>query len=138
LQFYRIVFRYRFHRSEKRDDSKKKTLIETLLNDFNFTYRSVDEMDHLFFFFYNLHNKMRKGDLEDIQGNKFRTTPFEVFDEFNQSSVETFLNDEIGSQLVFFFLNNYAEIYISKLSGVFKDVEAIIRKLKESYINQEG
>jgi hypothetical protein len=129
-----MVFRHRFHRSEKRDDSNRQKLVDLTLNDFNFTHKSLKSYDHLFYFFYNLHTKMRKEELEDIQGRKFVGTPFEVYDSFTLPLTETFLNDEIGAQLVYFFITNYSETYLDKMKGKYKkEVTKIITQLKSKF-----
>jgi len=65
---------------------------------------------------------------------KFSNSSFAVFDDFNTKNVETFWNDDIGSQLVYFFLSNFSEIYQQNISGVYKkEVELVIAELLWKY-----
>jgi len=134
-KYYRLVFRYRFHRSEKRDDANKRRLIEIILSDFHFSFHNFVDVEHLFYFFYNVHNKMRKEEgLEDIQGHKFESSNFEVFDNFNPTNVNRFLNDQIGSQLIWFFITNYSDFYLQQMEGPFaEEVSNIVAELKSKF-----
>lgn len=104
----------------------------TTTNELCIDWSELTEVDYVYYFFYNVHNKMRKGDYEDIQGNKFRNTSFEVYDEFNPLSVEKFLSDELGSQLVRIFITNYSAGYLDIVRGSYKEeVSKIIQELKQ-------
>ena len=109
-------------------------MVETLCSDIGFNVNGIKFSDALFYFFYNAHNRMRKGDYEDLQGRKFLDSEFEVYDNFSSKSLETFLNHPLGSQLVYFFIENYSKMYLNSLSKVFKkEVTKIIEFLKQEY-----
>lgn len=78
---------------------------------------------------------MRKGTLEDLQGIKFQNSPFEVYDYFCSRNIEKFLNDPVGSQLVYNFIQNHAENYLKSMPKEFKICLAkVIEKIKDGYL----
>ena len=78
---------------------------------------------------------MRKGTLEDLQGIKFQNSPFEVYDYFCSRNIEKFLNDPVGSQLVYNFIQNHAENYLKSMPKEFKICLAkVIQKIKDGYL----
>lgn len=88
-------------------------------------------VDHIFHFFYNVHCKMRKESDEDPESSKFAGTNFEIYDEFSRLNLQKFLIDQVGSQLVYFFVKNYSDSYMQHLSKTFKKAEGSIESISK-------
>lgn len=58
--FYRIMFRLRFHRSDKRLDGNNNKMIKGFLNELGMIYEESEITDDLFTFFYKVHFNQRK------------------------------------------------------------------------------
>lgn len=79
---------------------------------------------------------MRKGDSSPTPTEKYVNTPFEVYEHFTIRNLETFVNDSIGSQLIYYFLIFCEEIYLKNLGKTFKDkITKVIENLKQSYLH---
>ena len=81
---------------------------------------------------------MRKGEENINSSYMLKDTPFEVFYEFSHSNFEKFIVDEVGSQLIYFFVKNYSNSYLkcmrktfSKAEKEVKSVTLFIDKIKE-------
>lgn len=58
--FYRIMFRLRFHRSDKRTDGYNQRIVRVFLNELGIWYEEDDICDRVFTFLYKVHYNQRK------------------------------------------------------------------------------
>jgi hypothetical protein len=96
-KFFRLIFKLRFHRCDKRKDSNRRVLIDTVLHDLGITASEYDT-NEIFYFFYPYLNKLRK---ENIVDEKFKSNYFsQVFATYNDRNKKRFVYDLLGSQLL--------------------------------------
>jgi hypothetical protein len=71
--FYRIMFRLRFHRSDKREDGNNSVMVKAFLKEIGILYEPEEDFDELFIFFYKVHYNQRKQDFLNLSmENKIR------------------------------------------------------------------
>ena len=110
------------------------TLVKTFLKEMGFVYESDEVIKQLFSFLYISFISLRKGEIKDPKRFDLKGTTLEVFENFNEETREKFLADKLCSQLVYFFLANFASIYTEFLSGFFSNkAKIIINELKDMY-----
>lgn len=110
--FYRIIFKSRFHRSEKRDDSNRDILVKIFLEEMGITDISMINTMSVFDFLYKAHYKARSTN----EGKKFKeminTTPMRIYYYYSEGAKTKFLRDDLCSRLLYFFLVNFGEMYL--------------------------
>lgn len=130
-KFYRLYFRHRFHRCDKRKDSNKARLISTVLNELGINTTDFDA-DEVFYFFYPVLDKLRKGRSKSAQ--EIPSTFSQVFNKYSEEGKDEFLFHPLSSQLVCFFIMNYGDYYVNKMKNSYKvKLEKIIEELKKIY-----
>ena len=58
--FHHIMFRLRFHRSDKRTDGYNQRIVRVFLNELGIWYEEDNISDRVFIFFYKVHYNQRK------------------------------------------------------------------------------
>jgi hypothetical protein len=108
--FFRIIFKSRFHRSEKRDDSNRDLLVKIFLEELGITDAAYVNTISVFDFLYKAHYKARSTN----EGKKFReiinSTPMRIY--YCEASRDKFLQDDLCSRLLYYFLFNFGEMYL--------------------------
>ena len=127
--FYRLMFRLRFHRSDKRSSDNSSMIVETILKEIGISIVGYNNFDDAFQFFYKVHYNQRKEVEDNFAPHLFMNSAFKVFDEYSEESRDTFLNDYLGSRLTFYFIKNFGQIYLSKIEGKYKQKVQIIMNL---------
>ena len=93
--FYRIIFKSRFHRSEKREDSNRDVLVKIFLEELGITGISNINTISVFDFLYKAHYKARGTN----EGMKFKeiinSTPMRIYYYYSENSRNHFLNDDL-------------------------------------------
>ena len=65
--FYRVMFRLRFHRSDKRSDGNNGRMVQVFLNELGVFHYDNEITDEVFTFFYKVHYNQRKpGDIMEM------------------------------------------------------------------------
>jgi hypothetical protein len=130
--FYRMIFKSRFHRSEKREDSNRDILVKIFMEELGITGISMVNTIAIFDFLYKAHYKARNTD----EGTKFReminTTPMRIYYYYSESIRNNFLHDDICSRLLYYFLVNFGETYLSCIQkNLAESVREIIRYVQK-------
>ena len=132
--FYRLMFRLRFHRSDKRSDDNSSMIVETILKEIGISVKGYDNIDYAFQFFYKVHYNQRKGVENYDEMPSLMNSNFRVFEEYSDENRDMFLDDYLGSRLVLYFIANYGQTYLSRMSGQFKEkVQKIMKILSVRY-----
>jgi hypothetical protein len=127
MRFFRLVFRLRFHRWDKRNDNNQETLVETIIYELGFKNWDY-ELDEVFQFFYPTLDKLRKSS-KVKEGPKFKSFSL-IHDDFSNKNLNIFTSNDFSKQLLAFFVVNFAEIYQQKMEGTFKrEVAGVINKI---------
>lgn len=132
--FYRVMFRLRFHRSDKRVDMNSSAMVEYVLNEIGICHKGYPHLEELFSFFYKIRFSHRKQMEDDVFDTDIVHPNFVVFKEFTETNKNLFLNDYFGARLTYFFVANFGDLYLAEMSGQFRDQAAqIIEMLKDKY-----
>ena len=135
--FYRLMFRLRFHRSDKRSDDNSSMIVETILKEIGISLKGYDNFEDAFQFFYKVHYNQRKGVEDFVELPTLLNSSFRVFESYSDENRDVFINDYLGSRLIYYFIVNFGEVYLSKMRGQFKDqVNAIMKELSTNFIQQ--
>ena len=127
--FYRLMFRLRFHRSDKRSDDNSSMIVESILKEIGISIVGYNNFEDAFQFFYKVHYNQRKEVEDNFRPHLFMNSAFKVFDEYSEENRDTFLNDYLGSRLIFYFIKNFGQIYLSKMRGEYRQKIQIIMDL---------
>lgn len=126
MKFYRLIFRLRFHRCDKRNDDNQQSLVETIIYELGFKQWDYD-LEEVFQFFYPVLDKLRKTS-KVKQGPKFKSFTL-IYESYSEENLQIFISNGLSRQLLAFFILNYSETYQKKMEGSFKEeVKDIISK----------
>jgi hypothetical protein len=111
--FFRTTFTSRFHRSEKSDYSNKDMLIKIFLEELGITDISLINTASTFDFLYKSHYKARNTEERKGFDNMINKSPMIIYDIYNKATKISFLEDDLCSRLLYYFLVNFGKTYIS-------------------------
>lgn len=132
-KFFRLVFRLRFHRCDKRNDGNQSVIIDSILGELGMGGCNYDAKE-VFWFFYSVLNKLRKnqGGKEEQECAKTFT---KVFEEDSRENIEGFINHELARKFIKFFIINFGQDYVNRMTGNFKkEVKEVISQWKMNII----
>lgn len=132
--FYRIIFKSRFHRSEKREDSNRDILVKIFLEELGITDISFINTMSVFDFLYKAHYKARSTN----EGKKFKevinATPMRIYYYFSEGSKNKFLKDDLCSRLLYYFLVNFGDMYLNCVQNSLREgISAITQFVISTY-----
>lgn len=122
-RFYRIMFRLRFHRWDKRKDFNRDSLVRTILEDLGMPIVSYDK-DKLFGYFYPVLTKLRKWNSQQETDGEIKMFSFQSKEDW-----DVFMRNNLWANLIYFFIVNYSETYLDHMTGIFKKKVAKILKV---------
>lgn len=132
--FYRIIFKSRFHRSEKREDSNRDLLVKIFLEELGMTEISFINSVSTFDFLYKAHYKARSTDEGKIFKDVINATPMRIYYYYSETVRENFLQDDLCSRLLYYFLINFGETYLSCIQKNLRSgIESIINCVERRY-----
>lgn len=132
--FFRIIFKSRFHRSEKREDSNRDVLVKIFLEELGITDISFINSVSTFDFLYKAHYKARSTDEGKIFKEMINTTPMRIYYYYSEIAKNIFMQDDLCSRLLYYFLINFGDIYLSCIQKSLRSgVESIIELVKSKY-----
>ena len=86
----------------------------------------------VFQYFYSVLTKLRKS--KNSETEEFTKTFTKVFEDDSRENIEAFINHELSRKFLKFFILNFGEDYIEKMSGSFKkEVKEVIAYLTNEY-----
>jgi hypothetical protein len=88
--FYRIIFKSRFHRSEKREDSNRDVLVKIFLEELGIT--DITHMNSVatFDFLYKAHYKARNKDEGKLFKDTINSTPMRIYYYYSETAKNNF------------------------------------------------
>ena len=132
--FFRIIFKSRFHRSEKREDSNRDVLVKIFLEELGITNISFINSVSTFDFLYKAHYKARNTDEGKLFKEVINSTPMRIYYYYSEAAKATFLQDDLCSRLLYYFLINFGDIYLSWIQKNLREsVQSIIHLIKLKY-----
>lgn len=132
--FFRIIFKSRFHRSEKREDSNRDVLVKIFLEELGITDISFINTASTFDFLYKAHYKARNTDEGKVFKEMVNETPMRIYYFYSEAAKLAFLEDDLCSRLLYFFLINFGDTYLRWIQESLKSgVTDIIDLVKHKY-----
>lgn len=134
--FYRIIFKSRFHRSEKREDSNRDVLVKIFLEELGFSGINLIDTISVYDFLYKAHYKARSTN----NGSKFKEainrSSMKIYYYYNEAARNKFLKDDLCARLLYYFLYNFGNLYLSCLQKNLKQrLQSMIKSILKSYSN---
>ena len=132
--FFRIIFKSRFHRSEKREDSNRDLLVKIFLEEMGVSDISYINSVSTFDFLYKAHYKARSTDEGKIFKDVINSTPMRIYYYYSETVRENFLQDDLCSRLLYYFLINFGETYLSCVQKNLREgIQGIINYVVQRY-----
>ncbi|CAI2369336.1 unnamed protein product [Moneuplotes crassus] len=132
-EFYRILFRRRFHLSEYKTLEGIKSCMKTLFTELGFNLNDEDVCDyHLFRYLHQTHKSTSQKNLEGftLRGD----SPFRSVEKYNDTRYNDFLTHTLGSQIFYFVFKNFRREYLPSVkSEVRPTIVKMINKILSYY-----
>ena len=114
-EFFRILFRVRFHPLEFKDQEGIKRCILTMFEELNISYNANKYKTYSVFNF--LHQSHRKG---DNFGTPSEKCPFDAIDKYNEEYKSIFMRDVLCSKMLYFVYMNFLDRYCLQVNLRFR------------------
>lgn len=119
-EFYRILFKNRFHRMDYQEHAEKVACIQVLIQELGFPSFCEDNLIYSYNFFHQIHlSEKNKAKYENILSEC--STGFDALTRYTNQSRTMFLEDPLCSRLLYFLYRNFQEVYSELLSKNIKD-----------------
>lgn len=109
-EFYRILFRARFHYLDFKDRKGALKCVEILFEELGILLPDEYKKDIKLFAFIHQSHKLTNQRIFDIE-SAMEVSPFEVIEKFNEGSRKSFMSDKVGSQMFYFVFTNFLPEY---------------------------
>jgi len=132
-EFYRILFKNRFHRMDYQDDHQKLNCIKVIIQELGFPQFSEANLIYSFNFFHQIHlSEKNKAKYEHILSDS--STGFDALNRYTNHSRTMFLEDPLCSRLLYFIYRNYLDFYFQLVSkNIRPKVEECVSYLLNNY-----
>ena len=132
-EFYRILFKNRFHRMDYQEKDEKVAWIRTLILELGFPNFSDDTLIYSYNFFHQIHlSEKNKAKYQQILPEV--STGFDALNWYTNKTRTQFLQDGFCSRLLYFLYRNFQETYYSLLSSSIKEkVKECIEHILTTY-----
>ncbi|CAI2375839.1 unnamed protein product [Moneuplotes crassus] len=115
-EFYRILFRRRFHLSEYKTLEGVKSCVKKVFSELGFAITKEDLSDyHLFRYLHQTHKSTSNKDLEGFKLSQ--DSPFRSVEKYNDTRYNDFLTHTLGSQLFYFVFKNFDKEYFPSIKS---------------------
>ena len=114
-EFYRILFKNRFHRMDYQDHEDKIKCIQTLTLELGFPDFREDNLIYSYNFFHQIHlSEKNKAKYQNILSD--HSTGFDALNWYTNKTRTLFLEDPLCSRLLYFLYRNFLSAYSELLS----------------------
>ncbi|CAI2384123.1 unnamed protein product [Moneuplotes crassus] len=104
-EFYRMLFRARFHYLEYQDQKGAVTCIQILFSELNIPLNNNEEYLHGVFRYLHQSHKSR------FPGLKEDPTPLDAIEKYNEHYRSLYMKDDFGARLLYFVFKNFTPEY---------------------------
>lgn len=119
-EFYRILFKNRFHRMDYQEHGDKIKCIQILIRELGFPEFCEKNLIYSYNFFHQIHLSETNKDKYNQVISK-SVIGFDALTRYTNESRTMFLEDSLWSRLLFFLYRNFQEVYFKLLSVNIKD-----------------
>jgi hypothetical protein len=111
-EFYRTLFRVRFHYLDFKDTKGAQKCIEIMFEELAIPLSESNMNDiNLFKYIHQSHKNTSRKLFKNKQVESDFESPFDVIERFNDASRKKFMSDLLGSKLFYFVFSNFLETY---------------------------
>ena len=115
-EFYRILFRVRFHYLDFKDSKGALKWIELMFSELGLNIPEKYRSDIKLFSFIHQSHKLTNDRIFRPTLKDKDLSPFEVIEKFNDKTKRMFMNDNLWAQLFYFVLINYLDEYCMNIN----------------------
>ena len=127
-EFYRILFRNRFHHLEFKDSQKAYECLNNMFDGIGISLQDKHRNSIKLFRYVHQTHKSKSN------GNELEDSPFEVIEKYNENYRKLFMTDITWAQMFYFVYKNYLDIYCSLVKPKYrKEVITLICLLLNCY-----
>lgn len=120
-EFYRTLFRKRFHLSEFKTIEGIKSCLQTFFDELGINLSESDLNDYqLFRYVHQTHQYTTMKMLSD-EGDVNRNSPFKVIEKYNENNLKRFMKHPLSSKMFYFVYNNYMHHYCPLVKEDYKE-----------------
>ena len=128
-EFFRILFRVRFHFLDYRNANGATMWVKILFEELGIPLTDEEVKDHKLFRFIHQTHKSKLNICEE-----FAESPFEVIEKFNDLYKKLFMTNFTCARLLYFVFQNFLEVYSSNVKPVYsKEVITMIWMILNCY-----
>ena len=114
-EFYRILFRNRFHHLEYKDSEGAFTCLKTMFEEVGIDIKGKNVNNLKLFRFVHQTHKSKLHGVED------QASPFEVIEKYNEYYRRLFMTDISCSQMFYFVYKNFLNVYYSLIKPKYRE-----------------
>lgn len=132
-EFYRILFRKRFHLSEYKTAEGIKTCLRTFFDNLGFQYSQEDLEDYQLFRYLHQTHQCTSTKLVNREEQE-RESPFLVVEKYNDRRYKKFISNPLWASMLYFAYKNFLADYLPFVKTNVRDkVEGILREILDGY-----
>ncbi|CAI2366432.1 unnamed protein product [Moneuplotes crassus] len=133
-EFYRTLFRMRFHYLDYKDLESARKCVNILFEEIGIPIEPEYFEDPSLFTFLHQTHKGTESRLFSDPENEVWLSPFKVIEKFNSSFKKSFMSDKLCARLFYFVYANYVEEYTELINPKYKeDLSSIICLILKCY-----
>ena len=118
-EFYRILFRVRFHPLDHKTSEGAKRWTQTLIRELQIPASRKDTLDKKLFWF--LHQTHRTTERRMFKRRDLKNfSPYEIVENYNEAHLRKFLKHQLSSKLFYFVFRNYLSLYCKYIKWEYK------------------
>ena len=120
-EFFRILFRNRFHPLDFIDSQDALNWIKILFDELGIKYFESDFKDFRIFWYFHQTHKYTASKLFVTRRTRHFFTPFEIIENYNEINLWRFLKHPLCSRMFYFVYTNFLSYYYPVIKGEYKD-----------------
>jgi hypothetical protein len=115
--FYRLLFRTRFHRLDKREQRYNIRITKILLNELQIAYPEDYDISIIYDFFFQVHYNARDHESAGSMNEERKESSCKIYESNHLQDKEALFEDPVFSRLIQIFIYNFSDIYLASLAG---------------------
>ena len=121
-EFFRILFRLRFHHLEFKDVEGAALWVQTLFDELGIPLADNEANDYKLFRFVHQTHKAKNNAIDELS-----TSPYEAIEKFNEVYKKAFMTNFTCARMLYFVFQNFLDVYSVQVKSRYrKDVVTMI------------
>uniref|UniRef100_A0A7S3NEZ9 Uncharacterized protein n=1 Tax=Euplotes harpa TaxID=151035 RepID=A0A7S3NEZ9_9SPIT len=119
-EFFRILFRHRFHHLEFKDREGAISCAQHLLDELGIYHSERLMEDYNIFCFMHQTHRYTASKLFIISNANRKFSPFEILENYNENNLKVFLKHPVCSRMFYFVFANFGQHYHSLVKAEYR------------------